>query len=155
MTAVDDARFGPNSPGPTALFLDTSGLFARFHPDAAEHDQVRGFFDAIASGQFPYRPLVTNTYVVDELATLLVTRGSHDHAATALEALTDSETISIRSEDGELFQSARDAFLAYDDHEISFTDHYCAVEMNARSIDHVLAFDGDYESLGFTVLPRK
>lgn len=151
---MEESRFRPDSPGPTGLFLDTSGLFPRFHPGADQHDQVAWFLDRIASGAFPYRPLVTNTYVLDELATLLVTTGTHDQAVTALETLASSETVSIESEDDEVFQSARETFLAYDDQEMSFTDCYCAADMDERVIDHILAFDGDYETLGYTVLPR-
>lgn len=154
MKGVDSTRYRPDSPGPTGLFLDTSGLFARFHPDAAEHEAVVDFFQGIATGEFPYRPLVTNTYVVDELATLLVTTGTHDQAKTALQTLAESEAIAVNRESETGFEAARESFLSYDDHQISFSDHYCATEMRERSIDHVLAFDGDYERFGFTVLPR-
>lgn len=151
---MKEARYRPDSPGPTGLFLDTSGLFARFYPDATEHEEVVDFFESIADGNLPYRPLVTNTYVLDELATLLVTTGTHEQASTALETLSESEAISVNPEDEYVFETAREAFLTYDDQQISFTDHYCAAEMNQRSIDHVLALDGDFETLGFTVLPR-
>lgn len=155
MTEIDLERYRPDSQGPTGLFLDTSGLFARFHPDAEEHDDVTTFLSEIASGAFPYRPLVTNTYVVDELATLLVTTGTHENAAMALRTLLESDAVTIRRESEDVLESARDAFLTFDDHEISFTDHYCGADMDDRAIDHVLAFDGDYETLGFTVLPRQ
>lgn len=155
MTAFDRQLYQPDSSGPTGLFLDTSGLFARFYPNAAEHAEVLAFFDEIVSGTLPYRPLVTNTYVLDELATLLVTTGRHDHAQAALSTLADSEAISIERERTDVFEQARETFLAYDDREISFTDHYCVANMNERSIDHVLAFDGDYEALGCTAIPRR
>lgn len=146
--------YRPSSPGPTGLFLDTSGLFALFHPDAVEHDSVTAFFQAIRSDDLPYRPLVTNTHVVDELATLLVTTGGHEHARTALETLSESDAISISRETDRRFDRTRERFLRYDDREVSFTDHYCAVEMDEMAIDHVLAFDGDFALFGFTVLPR-
>jgi len=144
-----------DSPGPTGLYLDTSGLFARFHPGADRHDEMSAFFDGIASGEFPYRPLVTNTYVVDELATLLLSKATHDIAAWALETLLDSDAISVRYEEERSFAAARDRFLTYDSQELSFTDHYTGADMNERAIDHVLTLDSDFETLGFTVVPRE
>lgn len=151
---MEETQYRPDSPGPTGLFLDTSGLFARFYPGAPKHEEVVDFFESIAAGNLPYRPLVTNTYVLDELATLLVTTGTHEQATIDLQTLSDSEAVSVSREDEYTFETAMEAFLTCDDQQISYTDHYCAAEMNQRSIDHVLALDGDFETLGFTVLPR-
>lgn len=151
---MDPDAYRPTSAGPTALFLDTSGLFARFSPDTREHGHVVEFFDAIGSGELPYRPLVTNTYVIDELATLLASKASHDQAVTALDVLANSEAVTVSREREGIFDRAREAFLNYDDHQLSFTDHYCAAEMHEQAVDHVLAFDDDYEVFDFSVLPR-
>jgi predicted nucleic acid-binding protein len=155
MTQPGLESYRPESAGPTALFLDTSGLFPRFHTDARRHQEVSALFAGIGSGEFPYRPLVTNTDVLDELATLLVSKGTHENAAWAVRTLTESDAISIGYETDERVSAATEAILAYDDREISFTDHYCCVEMSDRAISHVLAFDGDYETRGFTVVPRQ
>jgi predicted nucleic acid-binding protein len=118
MTQADLEGYRPESVGPTALFLDTSGLFPRFHPNADRHREVSAFFSGIGSGEYPYRPLVTNTYVLDELATLLVSKGTHENAAWAVRTLTDSPAISIRHEDDDRFAAAREAFLDYEDHAL-------------------------------------
>lgn len=83
-----------------------------------------------------------------------MTTGGHEHGRTALETLSESDATSISRETDRHFDRARERFLRYDDREISFTDHYCAVEMDEMAIDHVLAVDGDFASFGFTVLPR-
>lgn len=147
--------FRPATEGPTGLFLDTSALFAYFHPGTAEHEQAREFLAAVGNNELPYRPLVTSTYVVDELATLLLSKGTHEQACAALERTLDSEAISVLTETTDRFTEARERFERYDDHEISFTDQMIAAQMRDEDIDHVFAYDGDFETLGFEQLPRR
>lgn len=147
-------RFAPADDGPTALFLDTSGLFAYFHPRADEHDATREFFRAVVDGTLPYRPLYTNTYVVDELVTLLQSKATPELAREAFDRIVDSETIDLIYETESRFDAVGDALRTYTDHRISFTDHMIAGTMQERHIDHVLAYDGDFETLGLTVVPR-
>ncbi|WP_440770522.1 type II toxin-antitoxin system VapC family toxin [Natronorubrum sp. DTA28] len=151
---MGDPRFAPDNDGPTALFLDTSGLFAYFHPGAAEHEQTRAFFQDVVEGIVPYRPLYTHTYVVDELVTLLQSKATPALAREAYGRITDSETIELIYESESQFDAVGDALRTYDDHEISFTDQMIAVTMRERNIDHVLAYDGDFETLGISVVPR-
>ncbi|MFW6437023.1 MAG: type II toxin-antitoxin system VapC family toxin [Halococcoides sp.] len=150
----DSARFEPTTEGPTKLFLDTSALFAYFHPNTDEHRQATAFLEAVGDNEIPYRPLYTSTYVVDELATLLLSKGTHELATVALERTLDSEHVSVIPESETEFSAARTAFERYDDHAISFTDHLCAVQMRERDIDHVFAYDRDFRTLGFEQLPR-
>jgi len=154
MTGSGLEAFRPASSGPTALFLDTSGLFAYFHPDVKEHDRVDAFFQRVGRNEIPYRPLVTSTYIVDELVTLLLSKGTHEYATAALERILDSDSIDLVRESMAAFSTARDHIERYDDRSISFTDQLSAVQMRERNISHVLAFDGDYGSLGFERIPR-
>lgn len=151
---MGDSRFTPDTDGATPLFLDTSGLFAYFYPDAAEHDATRTFFQRVVGGDIPYRPLYTNTYVIDELVTLLQSKATPALAREAYDRLVDSENIELCHETESRFDAVGDALRTYDDHEISFTDHMIAVTMRERNVDHVLAYDGDFETLGLTVVPR-
>jgi predicted nucleic acid-binding protein len=146
--------FRPASSGPTALFLDTSGLFAYFHPEVKEHERVSAFFERVGRNEIPYRPLLTSTYIVDELVTLLLSKGTHEHATTALDRLLDSESIDVVSESSEAFSATRDRIERFGDRSISFTDQMSAVQMRERNVSHILAFDSDYESLGFECIPR-
>lgn len=50
-------RFRPDSRGPTALFLDSSAIYAYFYPRDALHEDARAAFEAIRNGTLPYRPL--------------------------------------------------------------------------------------------------
>lgn len=155
----DAYEFAPSSPGPTALFLDTSGFVAYFDPDTAEHDATTAFVESIFGEQsrFPYRPLFTNTYVVDEVVAALLSRWGHSLAEDALRrifSLSDDGALRILPETWNEFLAARDAFSAYDDHDISFTDHLVAVQARRRDVDHVLAFDDDFRAFDLDVLPR-
>jgi len=54
----------------------------------------------------------------------------------------------------ETFAAARERVDEYGDREISFTDQMSAVQMQERNVSHVLAFDGDFDALGFEQVPR-
>lgn len=149
------AAYRPAEQGPTALFLDTSGLFAYFHPDADKHEVASAFMQAVVRGEIPYRPLFSSTYVVDELVTLLQSRGRHEWAVDAFEMLTESENVTLLGETSTAFEQAGRRLQDYDDHEVSFTDHLCSVQMRDEHVEHVFTYDGDYETLGLTVVPRK
>lgn len=151
--------YAPTSRRPTALFVDSSAFRAYFDATTKEHEITREFFRSIAgeSPRFPYRPLYTNSYVIDEVATLLQSARSHEVAADALEhvfALADDGMLTILRESGEAFERAKEAFYRYDDHEISFTDHVISVQANRHDVDHVLTYDGDFRTLGLTVVPH-
>lgn len=152
--AEDLAAYRPATAGPTALFLDTSALFAYFHPETAEHDRVESFFELVGKNEIPYRPLYTSTYVIDELVTLLLSKGSVEYARAALSRILESESVEVIGESKEAFESARERVERYDDRRISFTDRMSAVQMQERDVSHVLAFDGDFETFGFERVPR-
>lgn len=154
MTSTDLTGFRPSSDGPTALFLDTSALFAHFDPNVAEHDRIRQFFQSVGRNEIPYRPLFTSTYVVDELVTLLLSRSSHERARTALSRTLDSDSIEVIAETDDAFATTRERIEQFDDRDVSFTDHMSATQMRERDVTHVLAFDGDFGTLGFEQIPR-
>jgi predicted nucleic acid-binding protein len=153
MTA-DLAAFRPAEAGPTALFLDKSALFAYFHPGTAEHDRIETFFDRVGRNEIPYRPLYTSTYVVDELVTLLLSKGTTEYATAAMSRTLDSESVEVIEESRAEFEATRDRIERYDDRNVSFTDQLSAVQMRERNVSHVLAFDGDFGTLGFEQVPR-
>lgn len=145
-------RFAPRTKGPTALFLDTSGLFPYFDPDTEEHDEVNAFFREMLP-ELPYRPLYTNQYVVDELVTLLLYKADREKAEVAYESITESEVIQILSVDDSVFESAGERFLEGTE-SVSFTDYTVGVQAREKNINYVLAYDGDFESLGLNTVPR-
>lgn len=157
--AFDRYEFAPSSPGPTALFLDASAFVAYFDCTATQHDVARAFLGSVAGDQprFAYRPLYTNTYVVDEVVATLLSKRNHAVARDALEhvfSLAEDGMLRVLPETWDAFEAARDAFCVYDDHEISFTDHLVAVQARRRDVAHVFSFDDDFRVLDLDVLPR-
>ena len=142
-----------SGPGATPLFIDTGAFFARFADDAARHAQATAVFDAIQAGDLVYQPLYTSTYVLDELATLLRHKSTHERALDSLNRIrTSGPVILIHPTDAD-FDATCEQFARYDDHEISFTDHMSGVLAADRDVERVFAFDKDFATLGFTRVP--
>jgi len=141
------------APGATPLFIDTGAFYARFVGTAQRHDRATAVFEAIGVGEVPYRPLYTSTYVLDELATLILSHRDHDAATAALERVRESPTTVIQPDRAD-FDRTCEEFARYDDHEISLTDHMSGVLAADRDIEHVFTFDPDhFRTLDFTAVP--
>ncbi len=140
-------------PGATPLFIDTGAFYARFVETAQRHDRATAVFEAIGTGDAVYRPLYTSTYVLDELATLVLSHHDHAGATAALERVRQSPTVVVHPDETE-FDATCEQFAQYDDHEISFTDHMSGILAVERDIEHVFTFDTDhFRTLGFTTIP--
>lgn len=139
--------------GRTPVFVDTGAFYARFDESAIRHDRAAAVFEGIGTGALPYRPVYTSSYILDELATLVLSRRGHAAAVAALEQVRDS-TITVLHPDETDFEAAVEQFIRYDDHDISFTDHMSAVLASGVDVDHVVTFDADhFRTLGMTVVP--
>jgi predicted nucleic acid-binding protein len=148
-------KFQPKSGSATALFVDSSSLYAYFYPRDRYHESAREFFEAERTGTLPYRPLFTNDYVLDEVVTRLRRHATHEVAAEALQSIYDGAALDFREVTGNVLQDAVDQFREYDDHgELSFTDHVIAAHAGSLSVDHVLTFDADFETFGLTTIPH-
>ncbi|WP_231190303.1 PIN domain-containing protein [Haladaptatus sp. DYF46] len=146
-------EFSPPGQGATPLFLDTSGLYPYFDTQSPVAEAVTQFMQALP--ELPYRPLLTNQYVVDELITLLDSHVNHATATRAFETLRDSEAIQILSVSDDLFWAAGEQFSEYDDHTLSFTDHLISIQAHRENAEHILTYDpDDFATLGLTPIPR-
>jgi predicted nucleic acid-binding protein len=137
----------------TPLFVDTSALYAHFVANTPRHDRARAVFDGVRDGDLAFRPLYTSGYVLGELATLLVRRGRHEIAVDALNLVRSSPSVSVLHPGTETFGATCTAFERYDDQEISFVDHLTGVLARERNVDHIFAFDDDFRTLGFRLVP--
>ena len=141
--------------GRTPLFVDTNAIVAHCYPKSAKHDEVREVIGAIGPEELPYYPLLTNQYVLDEVVSLLLSRADTDVAHEALNRVLAEETFRILDVEPGLVDRAVDQFREYDDQEISLTDHVIAEQARDYDIDHLFTYDGDFRTLGFTVIPYK
>lgn len=139
---------------PQPLFLDTGALYARFDAADERHASAQRLFERIRSGERRFRPLYTSRFVIGELATLLERKTTHSDAGRAVNAIRKSETILILDLTDEGFERTCESFAKYDDQSISFVDHTTAVLAAEYEIEHVFAFDSDFETLGLTTVPK-
>lgn len=137
----------------TPLFVDTGAFYARFDGSAARHERADAMFEGIGTGDYPYRPVYTSSYVLDELATLVLSHRTHADAVAALNRVLDSSVVVLHPDETD-FRRAREQFTRYDEQDISFTDQMSGVLASERDIEHVFTFDSDhFRTLGFTVVP--
>lgn len=141
------------SPSVTALFIDTGAFYARADEDDQHHEQATQLFDLIRTGDAPYQQLFTSHSVLSEFATLALYKLGHRDAVRGLNAIRESNSINVIPIGRGTFEAAAQQFESYDDQQISFVDHSTSVLADERDIDHIFAFDGDFRTLGFTLVP--
>lgn len=140
--------------GSSPLFIDTGAFYARVDKDDQHHETTTRVFERIRSGDLSYRPIYTTQAVLSELTTLCLYKLDHSDAVRALTTVQSSESFNILPIGRSAFEAAANQFADYDDQEISFVDHTTAILAKERDVDHVFAFDGDFRTLGFTVVPE-
>lgn len=137
----------------TPIFIDTGAFYARFDASSPRHDRANAIFNGVGTGDLPYRPLYTSTYILDELATLILSHRNHTAALSALERVIQSPVTIVHPDEAD-FNATYEQFAHYDDHSISFTDHMSGVLAGTRDIEHIFTFDADhFRTLGYTVVP--
>lgn len=136
------------------LFVDTGAFYAWFKPDDEHHDRATAVFEALKMGELPYQPVYTSRYVLTELVTLSVYHVNPNFALSVFDTIYPEEMFNILPISHEQFMQARIQLEQYNDHDISFTDHLSSVLANEHDIERMFAFDSDFRTLGFTVIPK-
>lgn len=139
--------------GTTPVFVDTGAFYARADEDDAHHVDAIRLFGGIRSGEIPYRPIYTSQAVLSEFATLALYKLGHDTATRALTAVLDSTSVNVVPVGEHAFETAVARFREYDDQQISFVDHTTGVLADELDVEHVFAFDSDFRTLGFSLVP--
>lgn len=135
------------------MFVDTGAFYARADEDDTHHDASVRLFRGIRTGELAYRPIYTSQAVLSEFATLALYKLGHSDAVRALTAIRDSDSINVVPIDRSVFEAATMQFNDYDDQQISFVDHTTSVLADERNIEHIVAFDSDFRTLEFTLVP--
>jgi len=143
-----------SGPGTTPLFVDTGGFYARLDDRDDNHAAAVAVFDALEAGDLVYRPIYTTGHVLGELVTLGIARGHREAVSGALQGIRSSPRVEVLHPDGAAFADACERFHHYDDQDISLVDHVTAVLADDHEVEHVFTFDDDFETLGFTPVPR-
>jgi len=135
------------------LFIDTGAFFAYYNERDEHHETARAVFQAIRVGDLAYSPLYTTRFVLAELATLLLYKVDHATATQALGDILAAGSFNVIQADPATFAAARNEFARYDDQEITLVDQLTGVLADERGVEHIFAFDSDFRTLGFTVVP--
>jgi predicted nucleic acid-binding protein len=142
----------PTNPG-EASRLDFETVHARADEDDRHHEDAIRLFNGIRSGKIAYRPIYTSQAVLSEFATLALYKLGHDTATSALTAIRDSNSVNVLPIGEPAFETAAAQFVDYDGQQISFVDHTTSILASERGVEHIFAFDSDFRTLGFSLVP--
>lgn len=130
------------------LFVDTSAFYAIMVEEDTNHGPARTHFEEVVSKR---RPLVTTSYNVLETLALLQRRiglnavqGWNDRLRPVLEIVWIDEAF---------HQRALDRLLKLANRRVSLTDCAGFVCMEERSLAEAFAFDPDFATQGFRLIP--
>jgi hypothetical protein len=132
--------------------VDTSALVGLYLKDDEWHAPARRVMEDLQSQR---RPLFTTGDVFDETVTLMRRWGGYAVAARAGEALRTSRALRLIPVDERACDEAWRLFKEHRLPDLSFTDCTSAAIMRRLGIEEVFAFDSDFRSLGFKVLPER
>jgi predicted nucleic acid-binding protein len=131
-------------------FLDAGYIIAleatddQNHQAALEHWQ--NFLKNIS-------PLVTTSYVFDEIVTFFNSRKRHPKAVEIGNNLLNSDLIELIQVDERLFQEGWEFFQKHQDKSYSLTDCISFVVMTEHEIHKALTFDKHFSQAGFEKIP--
>jgi uncharacterized protein len=133
------------------VFLDTAYVVAvetkndQYHAAATPHwNMQRGA---------PALKLVTTSFVLAEIVSLLNARRAHDRAVEVGTWLFRSPTVQLIQVDSDLFQQAWSYFVQQDDKQYSLTDCISFLVMKRMRISTAFTFDHHFRQAGFLVEP--
>ena len=134
----------------TSLFLDTSYLIAVESADDQHHKTASAHWRGLLKSS---PRLVTSSYVLVEVVTLLNNRRSHSKAVELGNNLLSSRLFNVVHVNEELFYEAWRYFQKYKDKRYSLTDCVSFVLMDRLEIEEALTYDKHFAQAGFRKLP--
>jgi len=136
------------------VFVDTSGLVARYNSRDEHHDEAMDYLQRIESGEADVRKLYTSDYVIDETITTIFARTtSFEVAKKCGEAIITSKAIERLPIDEQTFRQAWEFFKARGEIGLSFTDATSIVLIRKKGIDAVFTFDSHFAKMGTPMVP--
>lgn len=134
----------------TSVFLDTGYIIALEAADDQHHDAASRHWRNLTK-LLP--PLVTTSYILDEVATFFNSRNRHAKAVDVGNRLMRSFSVQLVHVDEVLFYEAWQYFTKYTDKAYSLTDCVSFVVMEKFGIRTALTFDNHFVQAGFETLP--
>ena len=133
------------------LFLDTGYLIALESSNDQYHEMAQAHWHELRAN---LPPIVTTSFVLDEVATFFNCRGFHSKAVAIAQGLLDSPATRIVHVDEELFSRSWAYFKTHNDKRYSFTDCVSFVVMTELEIEKALSFDKHFTQAGFHTEPN-
>ena len=124
------------------IFVDTGAWFATTVQSDSRHHMAHDWMVSNTA------PLVTSDYVVDELVTLLKSKGYPDMARKVGRDLLVTNVIAVEYISKLDIENAWKTFEQFDDKPWSFTDCTSRVLMQRLGIRAAFAFDDDFRQFG-------
>ena len=127
-------------------FVDTGYLLALELANDQNHQKAKIHWQQLTT---KLSPLVTTSYVFDEVVTYFNSRGHHHKAVDVGNSLLHSPSVRLIQVDDELFHTGWDYFQQYQDKRYSLTDCISFVVMEQRGIHVAMTFDRHFTQAGF------
>jgi predicted nucleic acid-binding protein len=134
----------------SAVFLDTGYVLALELSNDQNHRIAVKHWRSLRR-KLP--PLVTTSYVFDEVVTYFNGRGHHAKAVEVGKRLLTSPSVKFVQVDEKLFKEGWEYFQLHKDKDYSLTDCISFVVMNALGMNTAFAFDQHFVQAGFHKLP--
>jgi len=138
-----------------SVIVDTGVLYAGHDEDAHRHERACAAIGTVLDGTHG-QPFVSD-HIYDETITLTRARtGRYADAKQVSEHLRgQSSPFDLIVVDESMFERAIETFDRYQDHSLSFTDATTIALVEERGIDHVLAFDDDFDGIVDRLAPEE
>ena len=133
-----------------AVFVDTSYLLALELSNDINHQAALRHWRRV-SAALP--PLVTTSYVFDEVVTFFNSRGLHSKAVQVGNSLLQSSSVRLVHVDEALFHEAWAFFTKHSDKSYSLTDCLSFVVMKHEGLSAAYTFDKHFIQAGFVREP--
>jgi len=128
------------------VFVDTGAFCALTVPKDEHNQKAKSIHKQLKDRK---AILYTSDYVLDEVYTLLKTRGSHATSIKFMDELGKGHIIILRITE-EIEDAAKAIFRQFEDRRLSFTDCTSLALINHFGIDTVFAFDEHFRYHPYT-----
>ncbi len=128
------------------IFIDTGAFCALTIPKDNYNLKAKSTYNQLKK----HRAIIyTSDYVLDEVYTLLKTRGSYKTSIKFMDQINKSHIIILRVTE-EVEEDAKNIFRRFEDKKLSFTDCTSFALINQFSIKAVFAFDKHFRYHPYT-----
>jgi predicted nucleic acid-binding protein len=132
------------------LFVDSGYWIALEAADDQNHKAASSHWRKLLKS---LPPLVTTSYVFDEVVTFFNSRRRHAKAVEIGDRLIESPSVELIHVDEDIFREAWKYFQNHRDKTYSLTDCISFIVMKRREIRTALAFDKHFKQAGYETRP--